>query len=292
MNNQIESFYLSNDIPLDKKTKISSLTNINDELPIFHRYLGLIFYVTDIKKFYSFKNDINNPELLFADNLISNTFGIYVNIYSNIVQELNNYISLGKIIFVFPLNVAFYYDGTSWKYYSGIYNIRTNIDLNNLSDNLKSIGAKVVKDNLLYIWNESNNLSSFISNTIISDNLTAFNNPNQNINDRLYSHRHQLYKVIDNKVYQIGSLIKQFENFNINNGETKIYEILFTEIGDINLPPYINANLWIYNKISINNNTEVLIPIKLNLYYVKLIDRYEVWTLSDNNYSGTLEIKI
>ena len=47
--NQFESFYLSNNIPLDKKTKISSLNNINIELPIFHRYLGLIFFVEDIK---------------------------------------------------------------------------------------------------------------------------------------------------------------------------------------------------------------------------------------------------
>ena len=51
--NRFESFYLSNDLPLDKKTKISSLTNLDEELPLFHRYLGLIFFVSDIKKFYT-----------------------------------------------------------------------------------------------------------------------------------------------------------------------------------------------------------------------------------------------
>ena len=110
--NRFESFYLSNDLPLDKKTKISSLTNLDEELPLFHRYLGLIFFVSDIKKFYTFKTDINNAELLFADNIITNTFGIYVDLYQNILTELNNYISLGKIIYVF--GAVFGFDENIW----------------------------------------------------------------------------------------------------------------------------------------------------------------------------------
>ena len=287
--NQIESFYLSNDLPLDKKTKISSLTNINTELPIFHRYLGLIFFTTDSKKFYTFKTDINNPELLLADNVVTNTFGIYVDNYANIPTELNNYAILGKIIFVFPLNVAYYFDGNTWQYYTGIFNIRTNIDLNNLSNNLKNKGSKVLKDNLLHIWNESFTLSPYISNTNVVENLNLFNGT-QTIPNKLYKHRNQIYEVIDNKTYKVGSLIKQIDNFTITQGETKIHEILLTEIGDTVLPPYINANLWIFNNISVTNNTEVLIPINLNIYYIKTIDKYEVWVLSDDIYTGTLEI--
>lgn len=290
-NNQLESFYLSNNIPLDKKTRISSLSAINTEIPIFHRYLGLIFFVNDVKKFYYFKSDVNNAELLLADNVVTNTFGIYVENYDNIPTELNNYATLGKIIFVFPLNVAFYFDGTVWKYYTGVYNIRTNIDLNNLTLSLRSVGQKVTKDGLTQLWNENRVLVPYLSNTATPENLVAFNNTTQPVDGRLYSHRKQIYKVIDGKLFKIGSSIKQTLNFTVLNGETKITEILLTEIGDTLLPPYINANLWIYNNISINNNTQVLIPINLNTYFIKKSDRYEVWTLSDNEYTGTLEIK-
>lgn len=288
--NQIESFYLSNNLPLDKKTKISSLNNINNEIPLFHRYLGLIFFVEDIKKFYTFKNNINNPELLITDNLLVNTFGIYVENYFNIPQELNNFQQQGKIIFVFPLNVSFYYDGNNWKYFSGVYNIRTNIDLNNLNNNLKSLGAKVLKDNKIYIWNEDNLISDLYSNTNNLQNLNKFNNINQPIENKFYIHRTQIHEVKNNKIYKIGTTNKIIENFNIIEGKTKIYEILLTELGENILPPYINAILWINNFVNINISDEVLIPLNLSIFYIKKIDKYEIWINSDNNYTGILEI--
>lgn len=288
--NQFESFYLSNNIPLDKKTKISSLNNINNELPIFHRYLGLIFFVEDIKKFYTFKNNINLPELLISDNLLINTFGIYVENYYDIPQELSNFEQLGKIIFIFPLNVAYYYDGNTWNYFSGIYNIRTNIDLNNLNDNLKFLGCKVNKDNKIYIWNEDKLLSELYSNTINSQNLIKYNNLNQPIENKIYIHRTQIHEVKNNKIYKIGTTNKIFENFTINNGETKIFEILFSELGENILPPYINAILWINNQVNINSSDEVLIPINLSIFYVKKSDKFEIYANSDDNYNGTLEI--
>ena len=288
--NQFESFYLSNNIPLDKKTKITTLNNINTELPIFHRYLGLIFFVDDIKKFYTFRNSINLPELLIADNLINNTFGIYVENYYDITQELNNYQQLGKIIFIFPLNVAFYYDGNNWKYFSGVYNIRTNIDLNNLNNNLKFLGCKVIKDNKIYIWNEDNLLTELYSNTKETENLLKYNNLNQPIENKIYIHRTQIHEVKNNKIYKIGTTNKIFENFTINNGETKIFEILFSELGENILPPYINAILWINNQVNINLADEVLIPLNLSVFYIKKLDKYEIWVNSDELYNGTLEI--
>ena len=288
--NQFESFYLSNNIPLDKKTKITTLNNINTELPIFHRYLGLIFFVDDIKKFYTFRNSINLPELLIADNLINNTFGIYVENYYDITQELNNYQQLGKIIFIFPLNVAFYYDGNNWKYFSGVYNIRTNIDLNNLNNNLKFLGCKVIKDNKIYIWNEDNQLTELYSNTKETQNLLKYNNLNQPIENKIYIHRTQIHEVKNNKIYKIGTTNKIFENFTINNGETKIFEILFSELGENILPPYINAILWINNQVNINLADEVLIPLNLSVFYIKKLDKYEIWVNSDELYNGTLEI--
>lgn len=288
--NRFESFYLSNDLPLDKKTKISSLTNLDEELPLFHRYLGLIFFVSDIKKFYTFKTDINNAELLFADNIITNTFGIYVDLYQNILTELNNYISLGKIIYVFPLNVAFYYDGTTWKYYSGIYNLRTNIDLNNLPNTLKSAGQKVTKDGLVYLWNTDNNLIPFLTSTNTQENLNIFNNT-QTLNDRFYKHREQIFKVFNNKIYKNFTKQIQQDNFTISIGETKLTEFLLTDIGDINLPPYINAKLWITNNININTNTPVLIPYQLDIFYLKTTGKWEVYCSSDINLTGTLELE-
>lgn len=291
MNNQIESFYLSNNIPFDKKTTITSLTKLNEEIPVNHRYLGLIFFVNDIKKFYTFKNDINNPETLLSDNEINNTYGIYVDVYSNIPTELNKFITLGKIIFVFPLNVGFIYDGTSWKYYSGIYNLRTNLDLNNLSISLRNTGSKVLKENILYIWNQNNTLSKYVTITNTTDNLNTFNNQSQ-IDDRYYKHRNQLYRVINNNLWKIGFKIIQINNYVLKVGENKIHEILVSELGNSVLPPYITAKLWINNNINITVKDKVLIPLNLNLYYILKNDKYEIWSSSDFEYNGTLEIQI
>lgn len=289
--NQTESLYLSNDFPLDKKTRITSLTNLAEEIPLYHRYLGLIFYVIDIKKFYTFKNDINNAETLLADNEITNTFGIYVEQYVDIPTELNKYTTLGKVIFVFPLNVAFYYDGTTWKYYSGIYNLRTNVDLNNLSVNLKNKGSKVIKDNILYIWNHNNTLSEYVTVTNTNDNLVVFNNPALQVEDRYYKHRNQLYRVVSGSLWKIGSKVTQTNNFNIIQGNTKIAEISVSQIGESALPPYINAKLWIYDNINITTNQDVLIPINLSIFYILKNQIYEIWAVSDTDYVGTLEIQ-
>lgn len=289
--NIFESLYISDNLPLDKKTIVSSLVNLNTEIPLNHRYLGLVFYSKLEKKLYIFKNDINSAELLINDLNVSNIFGIYVENYSEILTELNNFTSLGKTIFVFPLNVAFVYDGIKWNYLSGIYNLRTGVDFNNLPSQIKQIGVKVSYENSIKIWNETLTLSDYILKTNNTDNINVFENISQPIEDRLYLHRSEYYKVINGKKVKIGNYNKEVKNFTINIGLTKIDEILFLDNSETNLPPYLNPLIWINKYATVKSKDLELIPLKLDYKIVKLSDKFEVYAISDNLYLGTLEIR-
>ena len=285
-----ESFYLSNDLPLDAKTIISSIDNLNVELPVNHRYLGLIFFTKTEKKFYTFRNDINTAELFINDANVSNTFGIYVDNYSQILTELNKYISLGKIIFVFPLNVAFIYNGTNWEYYSGIYNIRTGVDYNNIPNQIKKIGIKV-NYNGLKIWNENLLVSDFYLKTNLPENKAIFDSNSQPIEDRIYIHRNELYRVVNNKKVKFGNYLQEITNFTVNVGETKIKEFLFTDVSEINTPPYIKAIIWKTGYPTVFSNTTHKYYVDLEVQIKQLSDRFEYWVLSDQLHNGTLELR-
>jgi hypothetical protein len=118
--------------PYDDRLQLSSLTNLAAELPLAERYAGLMFWVLDIQALYWFEADLTTPLPFFASVSSSVILGIEVadQDYTNLTAVLNaTGPSLGSVVYVDPLGVAFVWDGSSWKYAWGTYTADTAAEL-------------------------------------------------------------------------------------------------------------------------------------------------------------------
>jgi len=59
----IKSFNVMNNNPLDSRTTITQLSDIDAELPIAQRYIGLQIHVKDVDRMYHFLGGVNNSDL-------------------------------------------------------------------------------------------------------------------------------------------------------------------------------------------------------------------------------------
>ena len=257
--------------PLDPRLNISSLENINDELPINNRYRGLIFFIEDIEKLYVFLSDLNIPIDLLTLISNGNINGIFNSNYGNLITSLNNTNpTLGSLITVFPLNVTFIFNGVNWQYFSGDYNVIGDVELN-------SIPLKLRKENKLIVMGTNNyifksDLSK--SDVIISLNvfpITLENNRYYSINGILYlSLMNNLWKLSEKFYFEEGKLL----NFGDNIVEHKLKST------------YISALIWI-------NNINTIIPTEINEILdlkVKIVDNNEINLFSEFNITGNLLI--
>lgn len=123
--NSLQVFYnfdVENPIPLDKRFIIQDLETLQ---PVNRRYSGLIFFVTELNTFYTYRNDLTIPVPLFDVVNASNINGLNVpdEDYSGLITLLNSVEpNVGKLITVFPLGTTFIYNGTTWQYHSGEFN--------------------------------------------------------------------------------------------------------------------------------------------------------------------------
>jgi len=190
----IYSLRVSGGSPLDDKTRISSLDNILTELPLIHRFDGLIFWVVDIQKYYCFDIDLTLAKPL--SDLLSETNGLAITSvdYTNLLSDLNNTTQkLGSLITVFPLGVTYVFDGTVWKYHSGIYRG----DTTTLNNTLKNVGSKIILPN--------NSVKIFNADFTLSDEVIVVTVLPETIeNNRYYLVNGILYFVLGNTSYQLG----------------------------------------------------------------------------------------
>lgn len=289
-----ENFFIENDVPLDAKTVVTSLQLLPVELPLYQRYLGLWFYNKDDKKFYCFRNSTVTPELLIQDSSVSNIFGITVSDYTQLITTLNLYNTLGKLIYVAGLDVFFKFDGVQWKYHSGTYTFLTNIEYNNFPFSLRYKNAPVSYLNVLMKFDANLDLVNYLIRTNNQNNLTLMESDTGEVDFlNYYVHRNQLYTAFDNNLWKIGSKITVTKNVVINIGKTILTSISISNIGDINIPPYIKAIMWINNNVELNNFNTELKPIELNISYLKNTtnNTWEIYAYSDYVLTGTLEIQ-
>ena len=227
--------------PLDKRFRISSLSNINTELILQHRYEGLIFFVVDENKHYLFLNDLTTPITLQSFITSSNVFGITSSNYNTLISNLNNTSPiLGSIVTVFPLGVSFIFDGSNWKYYNGIYNVTDDTQLNTIPSQLRSEGKLIVFSNgTRYIYKADLTKST----EVIVETVMPVT-PEKN---RYYSINGILYYSIGGTLYRIGEKIKFF----------------------------MNQSLFVLNQNNINDNLNLIIH-NLNSVYISVYFRINI----------------
>lgn len=287
-----EGFDLWKGIPLDKRLLISSIDNVNTELPLNHRYYGILFFAKKEKTFYTFENDLQTIVKIFSiDNLADSNY-LYEENYTLIGDKLNAIQETGKLITVLPLGVVFRFDGTKWVYVAGEYNFRTNIDLNNINQELKHISAPVrlngesgkVFDGQYSVVDKFTNINNNNKSLLTTPNLPT------NFEGRNLIERESIYSYINGKYFKTGTLNKQYPNTTLSIGVNKILEIPRQE----NIkPPYIKSIFWIKNYISKNINKQYLIPIEMQVVYDEneTNNTWNVYVISEISTVGDLEIQ-
>lgn len=70
--------------PIDANTHISSISNIDSELPTKIRTLGYLYYVLDEKQFYVFVDGTNNSDFIKLSSLVNTDQVRVVNLSVNI----------------------------------------------------------------------------------------------------------------------------------------------------------------------------------------------------------------
>jgi hypothetical protein len=224
-------FMVSKYIPNDS----SSTTILNNEIPIELRYNGLIFFAvssmrnngtTDVAagRFFYFGDDLTTPKPLtdtiydFETIYWNDTAANYN--YSTIIAQLNTtYAIPGRIVWFKKLKIAVVYDGTSWNYLAGVYNVDTEAVFNQLPSVFKQTGR------LVLIGTGAGALRKIIkSDLTLSDELilttTTPTAPGEH--DRYYYYNNRLYHSIGGKMFLVSDGMWYNASTNLIVGKTDV----------------------------------------------------------------------
>jgi hypothetical protein len=162
-NNKILSyaFRATNNIPLDTRFIVNSLTTLDTEIPLDKRYEGLIFFVltatvddgtsiTQTGVLYCFEKDLTKPVPIHELGLryVIKSVGGFNGNYSTIFDKLNHTYSdkIGSIIYVEDLDICVIKiseDIDGWVYLAGIYKVLNNTVYETIPLKLRAIGRLV-----------------------------------------------------------------------------------------------------------------------------------------------------
>lgn len=236
------NFKIRKNIPLDSRFIISSISNIDIELPLNLRYNGLIFFVEDAifgtdtvaGKLYCFEADLTTPILL--SSLVTKYLISFVTVtnndYSNILTLLNQtYPYPGKLVLIKPLGITVMFDGTSWKYFAGNYSVDNSTVFNTIPVSLRE------KNRLVIVNGNTQNI--ILANGSLSPKLIVLtNNPPTIEEDRWYSINGILFYGINNTLYRVGEkitfidIITLIGKNRINHGLGSSYVLCFYRINN------------------------------------------------------------
>jgi hypothetical protein len=228
------SFTINRQTPLDDRIILSSLDNLATELPLNTRYLGQIFWVTDIEDFYCFEADLNNPVNFRQSAIARNIQGITVtdteNGYADLLADLNELqnVPLGQVVAVFPLGVAFKWNGTSWSYAFGIFNVPDTNSFAQIDASLLATNARVSVNGTLYIVTSALGLST---------QLITVQPTGTPENERYYLLNGTLFIGLAGTLYKLGTKSFVAANTTLNIGNSQITHNLNS--------PYVRGIIWI-----------------------------------------------
>jgi hypothetical protein len=233
---------LNQNRPYDDRETISSLANIATELPLAERYSGLMFWVTDISQLYWFEADVTTPVNFFA----SATSTVILEVtqsdqdYSGLVAALNSTgPETGTVINVYPLGVAFAFDGTNWQYAYGTYTADTDAEILTVPSALLRPNTRAVSGGAAKVINDALGISPIV--TVTGSVPGSFNSGYYLVNG-------SLYRAVGGSIYRINNKTYINGAFSAGAGITNIAHNLNT--------PYVRGIMWI-------STLNELVPISL-----------------------------
>lgn len=149
------SFRRTNNSPLDYDFIISSLENLDEELPVVTRYNGQIFFSVLEGKLYHFVNESEENEII-EDYVCLDEETVYSLVletedYSDVITELDELFDgiedkTGRRCYIKPLNIMVVNDGDNWVYSGGDYRISSLSVWDTIPVTIMSVGRQVRVD--------------------------------------------------------------------------------------------------------------------------------------------------
>lgn len=192
----LRSLIRTKGFPLDKYSRITTLSQINVEIPSAVRYDGMQFYVISEGKYYHFGPDLVTP-LTTDFNSKSIVFeqvgGVYN--YTNLLTRLSN-LPLNELYYISPLNI-YVFNSLNPVCIEGSYKLTTINEWTTIPSQLKLVGSDVyIQDTgVINIVDNSKNLTSEVISVIIL--------PSNPVNRRYYKMGSDLYYCVGGILYKL-----------------------------------------------------------------------------------------
>ena len=192
--------------PIDYYFIVSSLQNLDNEIPVKVRHNGEMFFSIKENKLYRFSNplegktDITEYECLDDETVYSLT--MEKEDYTNVIQTLDDMFvdsenKIGLRCYIKPLNIMVVNDGTNWVYSGGDYKMSTVDVWDTIPVTLKSVQKVVIVGTDFYNVGYDYLLEQRV---IVTDTL-----PSENLReDVYYVVGNYLYRVTNGYPYKIG----------------------------------------------------------------------------------------
>lgn len=199
--------------PLDVRYRVPSLTK---QVDISQRVLGYVFFTEDTKELYIYDKDITKPSKLsdFINRRQIN--GIeYTADYKDLLKHLNEIGTkiIGSLVTIFPLKVTFVYNGKTWVYHSGEYNVATEALFNSIDKSL------VGESKVVIIGGKTRKIT--LATGLLSDEIMVLDDKPL-INNRFYTDRGNLYYCISGTLFNVGAKETLIRGYQVNEGKNKI----------------------------------------------------------------------
>lgn len=188
--------------PIDSRFICSSLNNVDVEIPIETRYVGLKIWIENLNKFFIFKNGVNTTDLILYNNVDIET----INKIEDLDKINNNNRFIGQLVFI-KNNKEFYCfkDGIKNEDLKILNNdiiiINKKIDIVNIEMSKRYHGRLffIMESNELYCFiNECNDSDILLVNSSGKDYYIVNNLSEMNL-------IHERYKKIGTQVYDLST---------------------------------------------------------------------------------------
>jgi hypothetical protein len=284
---QTQSLRIQNNIPVDTRFIINSLSTLDTEIPLKYRYEGLIFFVMDeeifdgtvvtkVGAFYCFEADLSNPVPLseVSNRFIVLSVGGFENDYTTLFEKLNRtYSQIGSIVYVDELGVFLNKYGNGerdWKFSFGTYKVLTEAEFYTIPIELREPGKYInINNQDKIILNDTNHsISEVIMVFARREDITEWQNY------RYYLINGFLYYYISDTLYNSGgdkftyypSTILQEGVNEINHNFNSTYIIAYIRIYNNDIENIeFDSNAWFPLDISIKDSNNVIIKSSLSI---------------------------
>ena len=250
-------------LPIDCRFVISSLNNLNDDIPIAYRYIGLIFFNLEDSKFYFFKSNVNEPIPL--DKEIKNSFNFVAETYGDAMANKDNLMN-GQIVFIKNLNANFQKLENGLRYISGDVRVTNSQDWSNIPSDAKFPGIEVTlvnsedaNQNVTYFQTHEGTLQQ------VDEDLQLF--PDKPVHGKVYKVNGKYYLVNNENYINIGNQ-KRTKQINIVKGKNTITNDFNSEKISITISK--NGYKIEYDKYTITEN-QIVFNSKLQIDNAQIV---------------------